>query len=244
MYNLLLLIILLFIAKMDASLSAYTISKIQNDIHLIPKTSKYTHTFIWLHGLGDSPQSYLDYFVSNEIVPKTTKIILLCAPYASVTCFNNFKANSWFDMYTGNPQTEKDYNFEDVQKNSLRIFDIIEKESIALNNNYKNIYIGGFSQGAMLSLYIGLSYKKQIGGIIACSGILFPQTNIINKETNVFIGHGIDDSRINIDLALKSYKPILNFDNVQMKKYNFLDHSINEIELNDIKEFFKHCLNL
>ena len=229
---------------MDASLSSYTISKIQNDIHLIPKTSKYTHTFIWLHGLGDSPQSYLDFFVSNEIVPKTTKIILLCAPYASVTCFNNFKANSWFDMYTGNPQTEKDYNFEDVQKNSLRIFDIIEKESIALNNNYKNIYIGGFSQGAMLSLYIGLSYKKQIGGVVACSGILFPQINIINKDINIFIGHGINDSRINIDLALKSYKPILDFDNVKMKKYNFLDHSMNEIELNNIKEFFKFFLNL
>jgi phospholipase/carboxylesterase len=223
---------------MNSSLSSYSISKIENDIYLIPK-SKYTHTLIWLHGLGDSPQSYLDFFTSDEIVPKTTKIILLSAPYSSVTCFNNEKTTSWFDIYKMNFGNEKDYSFEDVQKNSLRIYDIIEKESIALNNNYKNIFIGGFSQGAMLSLYIGLNYKKEIGGIISCSGILFPQVEIINKDINIFIGHGKDDNMINIDVALKCYERILNFKNVTIKKYNFLPHSINAVELSDIKEFFK-----
>ena len=40
--------------------------------------------------------------------------------------------------------------------------------------DYSKIFIGGFSSGACLSLLIGLSLKNTVGGILMCSGIVFP----------------------------------------------------------------------
>ena len=34
------------------------------DIHIIPKT--YTHTLLWMHGLGDSPYGFLELFYSKQ----------------------------------------------------------------------------------------------------------------------------------------------------------------------------------
>lgn len=67
-------------------------------LYLIPK-DKHTHTLIWMHGLGDTAQGYLDVFTTNITpVPKTTKVILLTAPIRKVTINMGMEMTSWFDF--------------------------------------------------------------------------------------------------------------------------------------------------
>lgn len=54
-------------------------------IYLIPKTN-HTNTLIWMHGLGDTAEGYLDIFNDkSSLVTPTTKIVLLTAPIRKVT---------------------------------------------------------------------------------------------------------------------------------------------------------------
>ena len=56
---------------------------------------------------------------------------------------------------------------------------LIKQEAKQLNGKYQNIFIGGHSQGACLSLYTVYSIKELLGGVISCSGVLFPEVEIV-----------------------------------------------------------------
>ena len=66
--------------------------------------------------------------------------------------------NSWFDIY-GSDSDEFSYNLSDIQKNAKIVESVIEDEFNYVKD-YRNIYIGGFSQGAILTSYLGVSYKE------------------------------------------------------------------------------------
>lgn len=78
------------------------------------------------------------------------------APRAPVTINNGYVMSSWFDILNGD-NNEFHYSFSDIQKNSLSVKEVIESEFKHLND-YQRIIIGGFSQGAILTTYLGLSY--------------------------------------------------------------------------------------
>jgi predicted esterase len=54
---------------------------------------------------------------------------------------------------------------------SDQMLELIEKETALLGGNTENIFIGGFSQGCMLSLATFLKMKKEpLGGVMCFSG--------------------------------------------------------------------------
>lgn len=53
---------------------------------------------IFLHGLGDSAEGFLDAFSYQHWVPQNCRVILPTAPNVPVTMNNEFKMNSWFDI--------------------------------------------------------------------------------------------------------------------------------------------------
>lgn len=59
---------------------------------------------IFLHGLGDSANGFLDVFNEQEWTTKNTRIVLPTAPYCAVTMNDGFQMNSWFDIYSLNAE--------------------------------------------------------------------------------------------------------------------------------------------
>ena len=55
-----------------------------------------------------------------------------------------------------------------------------------------------YSQGACISLYTAYNFKELLGGVLACSGILFPQGKIVGDKNKlkVFLAHGDKDESI------------------------------------------------
>ena len=212
-------------------------SKSGSDVILTPEN--YSKVFIWLPGVGDVPESYKDTFISDNIVPNDIKVIILCPPIKPFTLYKNKSITNWFDVYKPGFKEENYYNFSDAQTSSNRIIKIIKNEAKKLNDDYSKIFIGGFSQGACMALYISLATSYKIGGAVVCSGFLFHKIEINedNKDAKIFIGHGTDDKVIMYNIAKNSYEKILGFNNVIFKTYEHMEHTIDDMEFDEIKKF-------
>ena len=217
----------------------YSISKfgsLNQHLSLTPHEG-FDFTLIWLHGLGDSALGYLDIFLSdNTPTPKRMKVILLTAPIAPVSINSGMKMNSWFDIGNNFMHSERD-----VINNSKMIIDIIKGEVKMVNNDYTKILIGGFSQGAALSIYISLHLNHLLGGVILLSGFLFPDidiSKIVSEYENrnslpIFAYHGEYDDMINEKMAKESYERLIE------NKFNFrykIGKQAHEISLEELKE--------
>ena len=226
----------------------YTVQRYQNSYHLLPNTPThtYSHVFIWLHGLAESPDFYLNFFLyyhSFIPYPQTTKIIIPCAPLRRITADFGQPSFSWFDLYDYDQNSGNALNFNHVLESAYWICDIINQEAIFLKGNYKNIFLGGFSQGAIMSLFIGYSFFKLLGGIICCSGVLIPQTKIFNNENinlPVFISHGILDDVIFIQRNIYSLMNFNKLPGVEVHYYPKLGHEIDWNVIRDIYNFLRN----
>ena len=230
----------------------YEIFKENTTVILLPKNNpekKYSTVLIWLAGLDESSEDFIDMFIHNPPLlphPERNKIIILCGEKMKVTaykldpqgdeCYSWFNVTSLFNITENNVDS---IDLNDVMKSTKKISEYIEKEAQYLKG-YDNIFLGGFSQGAIMSLHVGLSYEKKLGGIISCSGALFPKT-IINKNNEnirIFISHGDLDDFIDIKLNELSLKRIKHFPNLEIHYYPSIGHLIEQNTLTDLVKFF------
>jgi len=227
----------------------YITKKINEGLILLPKNNnqKYTTVLIWLTGLEEPPEDFESMFNYNPSLlphPERNKIIILCGEKKKITGFKGDiiygdECYSWFDVYKFDDISMNSINFEDVKKSANRIIKIIEEEAKYLGG-YENIFLGGFSQGACMSLYIGCSFNHILGGVISCSGALFPDT-IINNHNNklkIFISHGDLDDQITKEINVLSLKKINNFTELEIHYYPSVGHYIEANALYDLSKFF------
>ena len=230
--------------KMDAN-SYMNIKRSNSDIILTPKEG-YDSVLIFLHGLGDSADGYLDFFLDEyKPIPNRMKVILLTAPKSPVTVNGGDTMNSWYDILSF--ERGKDSISEtDVVKNSLRIRKCIETEAKAqeINNDFKNIFLGGFSQGCCMALYVGMYFPHNLGGIVGLSGLLFPFTELNENKKNlpILLSHGEWDSVIPFSVSYESYERLFNGNyNIQFHKFR-AEHTIDYTTMDEMKNFLKNLV--
>ena len=223
----------------------YKIERKDFHVYITPKDGKYNYIIIFLHGLGDISESYIDFFFNTDVLPKNIpiKIILLQSPYAKVM-FNRPLGTSWFTISQFPLVSRECYEFKEAEISKKNIEKIINEEAKLLNGKYENIYIGGFSQGACLSLLIGLTFDHLLGGVISLSGYLFPEIEIReeNKDLNIFVGHGENDNVIDFLTSMEEMKRIKNFKGYKGYSYPEKGHTITEKEVKDLNKFLTECM--
>jgi phospholipase/carboxylesterase len=80
-------------------------------------------------------------------------------------------------------------------ENSAKIMSYVESIMEKKNLEYKDVIFAGFSQGAMMSLSLGLKYGVQ--AVVAFSGLLLDQEFCVNaRNTKVLLTHGAEDTVI------------------------------------------------
>ena len=212
---------------------------------IINPTEEYTHCIIWLHGLDNSPENFQKLFVEEIpfIKQNNTKIILMRAPYQNVTYWGN-NMTSWFDLFTFPIDDPDCYNFTDVNNSRRMLAKVIRQEAKLLNGKYQNIFVGGHSQGACISLYTAYNLKKLIGGVLVCSGILFEQAEIVGDKNKlkVFLAHGDKDQAIPFVYHKETVKRIENFEGVKKFYYEGHGHSIADFEKVDMGGFLNDSM--
>lgn len=185
-----------------------------------PKEIKTTNpVIILLHGYGSNEQ---DLFSFEGELPQDAYIISAQAPYTLPGSFG-------FAWYSINFDAGMNKFTDDEQAKSSRdlianfIDELIQTYPIDANN----ITLIGFSQGAILSYAIAMTYPEKVKNIIALSGYFHPmimpenfKENSKIKNVNVFASHGTVDQVIPIEWARQTPKifEALNI-NIEYKEY-------------------------
>jgi phospholipase/carboxylesterase len=163
-----------------------------------------------------------------------------------VTINQGYEMRAWYDLY--DLSLEKDEDESGMKRSSLNIQKLIE-EQISLGIPSEKIIIGGFSQGAAMSFYLGLKYHQKLGGIAALSGYLPLKEKLTDSVKSklanmpIFMAHGLYDNVIDIQIADSSFKKLLKkFNSVSFLKYP-MGHEVCEKEIDDLSIFLNQSFN-
>lgn len=189
---------------------------------------------ILLHGVGSNEQ---DLFSLAQYLPDDFLILSVRGLYA----YN--QGYAWYNLQF----TDNGIIHDKIQAESSRKLLI---EFIAgLKNKYQydasQIYLCGFSQGAIMSYYIALSKPDLIKGIAVMSGRMLEETKtLVQKEKvkslKVFISHGTEDPVLKIQYA-RDAKTYLQSIGIQPVYKEYKDvHTINQQMLSDLINWLKH----
>ena len=207
--------------KSDSTSLLYLIKEPQNT----PGKGK---AIILLHGVGSNEN---DLFGLASQLPKDYFII---APRGKFEI--GAGSYAWYnvDFATGKPVINAEQ--ERASRSELIRFVKEVKQKYFLDD----IYIGGFSQGAIMSYTIGLTEPDDIKGVIAIGGrvldeiraVITPSSNLVKLK--VFVAHGVQDNTLPIHFAREA-KQYLSTLQVQLSYHEYqMSHEINQAVLEDI----------
>jgi len=172
--------------------------------HLVrePKIKKDKNPLLLLiHGYGSNEE---DLFGFAAQLPDEYYIISVRAPY-------NLQGQG-FAWYAINFDAGMNKFTDDVQARQSRdlIAQFIDEAIAAYPIDKDNITLIGFSQGAILSYGVSLTYPEKISRVVALSGYLHPEIigDDLAKEKlahlKYFASHGIADQVIPVEWARKA----------------------------------------
>ncbi len=186
-----------------------------------------------LHGIGSNEK---DLFALADYLPQNFLVISIQAPYAL-----GGDGYAWYhaDFSTSKPV----YNKEEAEQSRNTIIQFIREVKNQHPFDEKQIYLLGFSQGAIMSYSVGLTRPDLIKGMAIMSGRLLEdvkpmiKANDQLKQLSIFISHGTNDPVLNIQNARDAvaYLKTLNL-NPTYKEYTE-GHSINNQMLSDVKNW-------
>lgn len=181
---------------------------------------------ILMHGVGSNEK---DLFGLVDFLPKDYYIICPQGPYA----LGNHRY-AWYnvDFSTGKPVY--DVQQEQASRKLIRQFVADMKAKYQLDE----VYLGGFSQGAIMSYTIGLSDPKLVKGIIILSGRLLEEVKpgLPKQATGlqVFVSHGTQDGTLGIHYAREAQSYLEGLQ-VHLSYHEYaMGHQINQQVLQDL----------
>ena len=145
---------------------------------------------VLLHGLRSHED---DLFAIAPMLDERLMIVSVRAPFDAGG--GRYK---WYD-YQSNPGGTPIINAEQAEHSRRTLIDFIHQLVDAYNVDEKRVYVGGFSQGAMMSYSVGLTQPDKVKGIAAFSGNIpdWVKTKLAEKNElshlSVFISHGKKD---------------------------------------------------
>lgn len=145
---------------------------------------------IFLHGLGSDGNdliSLADYFADS--LPDAQFL----SPNAPFPCDMAPFGYQWFSLL----EREEDIIYDGVQTAAPILNSYIDEQLDRFSVEPENLYLIGFSQGTMMSLYVAPRRAKEIGGVIGYSGALVKPDILADETTSkppVCLIHGnMDD---------------------------------------------------
>lgn len=203
--------------------------------YLLKKGDPKKPTVVLLHGYGSNER---DLFSFANVFPEGTNIICARGPISySSSSF------AWYDIQfrnDGNHQRNIDQAYASVEKITGFL------QSVLKNNGLTGkIILGGFSQGAIMSLYLAINQPTLMNGIIGMSGTLLEENlkpisaNKKQYETlKVYYAHGTNDQLLPITHGRKC-KQLIDDAEMQLSYYEYpITHTISQQEVKDMVEWF------
>jgi phospholipase/carboxylesterase len=188
---------------------------------------------ILLHGVGSNEQ---DLFSLSNQFPDDVYVI---CPRAQFTL--GAGQHAWYNVDFSRGQPIIDSGQEASSRELIRTF----IHQIKQRYHVDEVYLGGFSQGAIMSYSIGLTHPAEVQGIVALSGRILDEIKPSVKKVKylqrlkVLVAHGVEDSMLPIHYAREA-KDYLESLAVQLTYREYqIGHQINDHMLQDLNTWLK-----
>ncbi len=233
--KLLLATILFFRLMIPAAKAGDTTSVLHYLVREPKIKSAHPPLIILLHGVGSNEE---DLFSFADHLPEKYLVISARAP---ITLGGNSYAWYHLDFSTGKPV----YNFAEEEKSRATLIKFISQVKDKYSAGPNEIYLCGFSQGAIMSYSIALTRPDLVKGIAIMSGRLIEEIKpfIAAKDKlqklKIFISHGTKDSVLPVQNAREAaaFLKTLNI-NFSYKEYPE-EHTISNEMFNDLLQWLK-----
>ena len=188
---------------------------------------------IWFHGYGANNWGFEPFIkLLNLNLDGRLHVIMPNAPV------DNGK-RSWYPL----PSTLNGSVVEDDEgiMNSKKVIAEALHDHIDID---KRLFLGGFSQGAALSLSMGLNNDMESDGIIAISGYVpsASKINIVDHSKDIYVAHGRNDTTISIETHEKSIR-FLEKNNLSYTEYlDDCGHTISKAMISSLSEWMYNRL--
>ena len=139
-----------------------------------------------LHGLGDSIEGYR--WLPEAMDLPWLNYLLVNAPD------DYYGGYSWFDL---------DVMAPGIRRSRKLLFDLLD-DLRARNFPAEQITIGGFSQGCLMAVEVGLRYPHRLAGIVGISGWVYEPDKLLRelppvaRQQRLLMTHGTGDPLIPI----------------------------------------------
>jgi phospholipase/carboxylesterase len=198
------------------------------ETEFFPAAEKNSHRLmIMLHGLGDSAAGF--HWLPEALDLPWMNYLLVNAPDAY---FGGF---SWYD-YAGDMVTG-------VRRSAKLLFELLDTQR-AKGFPTEQTVLGGFSQGCLMTVEVGLRYPHLFAGLVGISGYvcepekLVTELSPIARQQRLIITHGFQDPIIPFALARDQFKLLKDAKlNLEWHEINKAHTIAGETELKLIRNF-------
>jgi len=225
----------------------------------IAPVRKHTASVVLVHGLGQSKDELKPEAETFKTDPDLQHIkwIFPQAPTMSITLHNGMEMPAWYNVVKFAPGPDDEAS---MLRSVAQLRQLINAE-INAGIPAERIVIGGFSQGAAMSLLTGLTHEQKLGGAISLSGRLPLQNKLTDIATDhgrsipIFWAQGTTDEIVTVERATSSVEylktalgiPDAALDapekgGIDFHSYEGLGHSRCPRELDDLKNWLKRVL--
>jgi phospholipase/carboxylesterase len=195
---------------------------------LIPAAEKSSRLMVMLHGLGDSIEGYR-WFPEAMGLP-WLNYLLVNAPD------EYYGGYSWFDLQN---------QASGVQRSRTLLFNLLD-DLRARGFPTEQTTLGGFSQGSLMTIDVGLRYPHRFAGLVGISGWVFELGKTVKEFSSValqqrlLMTHGASDPIVPIE-RVRPQIPLLKAAGLNVEWREFPKaHTIHgEKEIAVIREFVR-----
>ncbi len=192
---------------------------------------------ITLHGRGTTGEDLIP--LADEIALPGIRWIFPDAPFPFP---DDFDGRMW---YSSPPQGQSG-----ILESRRLLFDLLDQLITREGIPSDRIALIGFSQGAVMSLDVGLRYPRQLAAIIPLSGYLaFPETLAAEKssesvKTPILLVHGTMDEVVPVDGSRKAHTVLVR-EGYQPRLEEYpMGHQVIPEEIQLIGDFLKTQLRI
>ncbi|HEV2435410.1 MAG TPA: serine esterase [Verrucomicrobiae bacterium] len=195
---------------------------------LIPAQEKNSRRLmVMLHGLGDSIEGYR--WLPEAMNLPWLNYLLVNAPD------DYYGGYAWFDLNDLVPG---------VQRSRKLLFELLD-DLRARGFPAEQITFGGFSQGSLMAVEVGLRYPHRFAGVVCISGWvcepekLMQELSPVARQQRLLLTHGTADPLLPID-QVRTQIPLLKSAGLNLEWREFAKvHTMIEEEIVGIRDFVR-----
>jgi phospholipase/carboxylesterase len=209
-----------------------------------------TAAVIWMHGLGADGSDFVPIVDELELGgAPAIRFVFPHAPMQPVTINNGYVMRAWYDVKWGDLEgRSKQADEKGVRASQAAVLQLLGRER-SRGIEPENIVLAGFSQGGAIALQTGLRYPEKLAGIMALSTYLplaeslASEATDCNRQTPVFMAHGLQDGVIAYEMATRS-RDILARHGYAVEWHEYrMAHSVCLEEIEDIGSWLRRVLS-